>query len=173
MNLMSVTAPASIPSPPADFSSFSLGPLTLHTYALCILAGIILALWMTSVRWKRRGLPEEAVWDIAIWAIPFGIIGGRLYHVVSSPDAYFGADGDLSLIPQIWRGGGACGRRRSRCHGAVGSSPHRRSSAVASIACHMPVKSGIVLAVVATSTTSTPGTRSPMIAANVAIRWSW
>ncbi|MCC3264692.1 prolipoprotein diacylglyceryl transferase [Arthrobacter gengyunqii] len=105
MNLMSVTAPASIPSPPADFSSFSLGPLTIHTYALCILAGIILALWMTSVRWKRRGLPEEAVWDIAIWAIPFGIIGGRLYHVVSSPAAYFGANGDLSLIPQIWRGG--------------------------------------------------------------------
>jgi prolipoprotein diacylglyceryl transferase len=105
MNLMSVTAPASIPSPPADFSSFSLGPLTVHTYALCILAGIILALWMTSVRWKRRGLPEEAVWDIAIWAIPFGIIGGRLYHVVSSPDAYFGVNGDPSLIPQIWRGG--------------------------------------------------------------------
>ena len=105
MNLMSVTAPASIPSPPADLSSFSLGPLTIHAYALCILAGIILALWMTSVRWKRRGLPEEAVWDIAIWAIPFGIIGGRLYHVISSPAAYFGANGDLSLIPQIWRGG--------------------------------------------------------------------
>ena len=105
MNLMPVTAPASIPSPPADFSSFSLGPLTIHAYALCILAGIILALWMTSVRWKRRGLPEEAVWDISIWAIPFGIIGGRLYHVISSPDAYFGANGDLSLIPQIWRGG--------------------------------------------------------------------
>lgn len=105
MNLMSVTAPASIPSPPADFSSFSLGPLTIHAYALCILAGIVLALWMTSVRWKKRGLPEEAVWDIAIWAIPFGIIGGRLYHVISSPDAYFGVNGDLSLIPQIWRGG--------------------------------------------------------------------
>lgn len=105
MNLMSVTAPASIPSPPADFSSISLGPLTIHAYALCILAGIVLALWMTSVRWKRRGLPADAVWDIAIWAIPFGIIGGRLYHVISSPDAYFGVNGDLSLIPQIWRGG--------------------------------------------------------------------
>ncbi|MCQ1995704.1 prolipoprotein diacylglyceryl transferase [Arthrobacter sp. zg-Y1171] len=103
MNPMSVYA--SIPSPPADFSSFSLGPLTIHAYALCILAGILLALWMTSVRWKRRGLPEDAVWDISIWAIPFGIIGGRLYHVVSSPDAYFGPDGDLSLIPQIWLGG--------------------------------------------------------------------
>lgn len=105
MTLLPAMVPASIPSPPADFSSFSLGPLTIHAYALCILAGILLALWLTSVRWKARGLPAEAVWDISIWAIPFGIIGGRLYHVVSSPDAYFGANGDLSLIPQIWRGG--------------------------------------------------------------------
>ncbi|KAD3633051.1 prolipoprotein diacylglyceryl transferase [Arthrobacter yangruifuii] len=103
MNPLSVYA--GIPSPPAEFSSFSLGPLTIHAYALCILAGIMIALWLTSRRWKARGLPEESVWDIAIWAIPFGIIGGRLYHVISSPDAYFGADGDLSLIPQIWRGG--------------------------------------------------------------------
>ena len=102
---MSLAVPAAIPSPPAEFSSFSLGPLTIHAYALCILAGIILALWMTSVRWKRRGLPPDAVWDIAIWAIPFGIIGGRLYHVISSPDAYFGPNGNLALIPQIWLGG--------------------------------------------------------------------
>ncbi|MGW9403704.1 prolipoprotein diacylglyceryl transferase [Arthrobacter sp. NPDC055585] len=102
---MSLAVPAAIPSPPAEFSSFSLGPLTIHAYALCILAGIILALWMTSVRWKRRGLPPDSVWDIAIWAIPFGIIGGRLYHVISSPDAYFGPNGNLALIPQIWLGG--------------------------------------------------------------------
>ena len=58
---------------------------------------------------RTRGAPEGSVWDIAIWAIPFGIIGGRLYHVFSSPDAYFGpgfdGTGDLSLIPQIQRGG--------------------------------------------------------------------
>ena len=102
---MSLAVQAAIPSPPAGFSSFSLGQLTIHAYALCILAGIILALWMTSARWKHRGLPQDSVWDIAIWAIPFGIIGGRLYHVISSPDAYFGADGDLALIPQIWCGG--------------------------------------------------------------------
>jgi prolipoprotein diacylglyceryl transferase len=61
------------------------------------------------VRWAKRGAPEGSVWDIVVWAIPFGIIGGRLYHVVSSPDAYFGpgfdGTGDLSLIPQIQRGG--------------------------------------------------------------------
>ncbi|MFJ5698766.1 prolipoprotein diacylglyceryl transferase [Arthrobacter sp. NPDC093139] len=103
--------PASIPSP--DWSGFDIplpwGSLRIHAYALCILAGIIVGLWLTSVRWARRGAPEGSVWDIAIWAIPFGIIGGRLYHVFSSPDAYFGpgfdGTGDLSLIPQIQRGG--------------------------------------------------------------------
>ena len=103
--------PASIPSP--VWSGFDIplpwGSLRIHAYALCILAGIIAGLWLTSVRWAKRGAPEGSVWDIAIWAIPFGIIGGRLYHVVSSPDAYFGpgfdGSGDLSLIPQIQRGG--------------------------------------------------------------------
>ncbi|MBT2521802.1 prolipoprotein diacylglyceryl transferase [Arthrobacter sp. ISL-28] len=103
--------PASIPSP--DWSGFDIplpwGSLRIHAYALCILAGIIVGLWLTSRRWAKRGAPEGSVWDIVIWAIPFGIIGGRLYHVVSSPDAYFGpgfdGTGDLSLIPQIQRGG--------------------------------------------------------------------
>ena len=103
--------PASIPSP--DWSGFDIplpwGSLRIHAYALCILAGIIVGLWLTSRRWNRRGTPEGSLWDIAIWAIPFGIIGGRLYHVFSSPDAYFGpgfdGTGDLSLIPQIQRGG--------------------------------------------------------------------
>jgi prolipoprotein diacylglyceryl transferase len=103
--------PASIPSP--DWSGFDIplpwGSLRIHAYALCILAGIIVGLWLTSLRWARRGAPEGSLWDIVIWAIPFGIIGGRLYHVVSSPDAYFGpgfdGTGDLWLIPQIQRGG--------------------------------------------------------------------
>ncbi|SEQ69007.1 prolipoprotein diacylglyceryl transferase [Arthrobacter sp. OV608] len=103
--------PAGIPSP--DWSGFDIplpwGTLRIHAYALCILAGIVVGLWLTSVRWAKRGAPEGSVWDIVVWAIPFGIIGGRLYHVVSSPDAYFGpgfdGTGDLSLIPQIQRGG--------------------------------------------------------------------
>ncbi len=104
-------APLSIPSP--GWSGFDIplpwGTLRIHAYALCILLGIVVGLWLTSVRWKRRGAPAGSLWDIAIWAIPFGIIGGRLYHVFSSPDAYFGpgfdGTGDLSLIPQVWRGG--------------------------------------------------------------------
>jgi prolipoprotein diacylglyceryl transferase len=100
-----LTVAASIPSPPSEWASFALGPLTIHAYALCILAGIILALILTQKRFVSFGGHADAVWDIAIWAIPFGIIGGRLYHVVSSPDAYFGPEGDLARIPQIWQGG--------------------------------------------------------------------
>ncbi|WP_427017295.1 prolipoprotein diacylglyceryl transferase [Pseudarthrobacter sp. P1] len=104
---LAAALPASIPSP--TWSGFDLGPLRIHAYALCILAGIVAAIAVTNVRWNRRKAPEGSLWDIAIWAIPFGIIGGRLYHVFSSPDAYFGpgynGTGNLWLIPQIWLGG--------------------------------------------------------------------
>lgn len=100
---------ASIPSPPPEFSKISIGPLTIHAYALCILAGIVVAMWMTSRRWRAKGGPEDVVWDICIWAIPFGIIGGRLYHVlITDPQYYFGLGGQsahLAEIPQIWAGG--------------------------------------------------------------------
>lgn len=43
--------------------------------------------------------------DTALVAVPCGIVGARLYHVITSPDAYFGPQGDLALIPQVWHGG--------------------------------------------------------------------
>ncbi|MCQ9164023.1 prolipoprotein diacylglyceryl transferase [Arthrobacter sp. STN4] len=104
---LAASAATAIPAP--VWSGFNVGPLRIHAYALCILLGIVASIWLTNIRWRRRGGPEGSIWDIAIWAIPFGIIGGRLYHVFSSPDAYFGpgynGTGDLWLIPQIWRGG--------------------------------------------------------------------
>ncbi|MFV0633611.1 prolipoprotein diacylglyceryl transferase [Demequina sp.] len=94
-----------IPSPPAEWQSFSVGPLTIHAYALFILAGIIFALWLTTRRWVERGGDPDVVGEIAIWAIPFGIIGGRLYHVISTPGPYFGPNGDPWAAFAIWRGG--------------------------------------------------------------------
>ena len=100
---------ASIPSPPTEWSQISLGPLTIHAYALCILAGIVLALWLTGRRLRARGGTSDTLWDIAIWAIPFGIVGGRLYHVlITDPMYYFGLGGGtahLAEIPQLWLGG--------------------------------------------------------------------
>ncbi|MDD9206844.1 prolipoprotein diacylglyceryl transferase [Georgenia sp. 10Sc9-8] len=94
---------ASIPSPPE--SVWYLGPLPIRAYAVAILIGIVLAWWILDRRYTARGGPEEVSVDVALWMVPFGIIGGRLYHVVSSPDAYFGPDGDPVRALYIWQGG--------------------------------------------------------------------
>ena len=92
-----------IPSP--DQAIWWVGPVPVRAYALALIAGIVVAIWWGDRRWQARGGQPGTVGEIAVWAVPFGIVGGRLYHVLSSPDAYFGADGDLWLVPQVWRGG--------------------------------------------------------------------
>jgi prolipoprotein diacylglyceryl transferase len=94
---------ASIPSPSQGV--WELGPVPIRAYALCIIAGIVAAIWLTQRRWVARGGTAEDVLDIAVWAVPFGIIGGRIYHVISSPRAYFGEDGDPLRAFAIWEGG--------------------------------------------------------------------
>ncbi|MDN5636384.1 MAG: prolipoprotein diacylglyceryl transferase, partial [Brevibacterium sp.] len=64
---------ASIPSP--SVSSFHLGPLTIHFYALCILAGIVIAIVLTNHRLVKRGVPDWEVLDIATLAVPLAIFG--------------------------------------------------------------------------------------------------
>ena len=95
--------PFSIPSPPV--AEWSLGPFPLRAYALAIILGIAVATWILQKRYAQRGGPEERVLDLVLWMVPFGIIGGRIYHVVSSPDAYFGPDGDPWRAFAIWNGG--------------------------------------------------------------------
>jgi prolipoprotein diacylglyceryl transferase len=82
-----------------------LGPVPLRAYALAILAGIVVAVWVGERRWVARGGGPGTVADVAVWAVPFGIVGGRLYHVVSSPDAYFGPGGDPWRAFAVWQGG--------------------------------------------------------------------
>ena len=82
-----------------------IGPLTIHLYALCILTGIIVALWLGRVRYKKVGGNPEDISEAATWAIPAGIIGGRLYHVITSPEKYFGKNGTPTDIFKIWEGG--------------------------------------------------------------------
>jgi len=82
-----------------------LGAITLHYYALCILLGIIAALAIGRVRWiKAGGVPTE-LYDLAIYVIPAGIVGGRLYHVITTPELYFGSKGHFGNAFKIWEGG--------------------------------------------------------------------
>ncbi|MCU1569853.1 MAG: prolipoprotein diacylglyceryl transferase [Naasia sp.] len=99
--------PRSLPSPPPEWSSFTLGIFTIHTYALCILLGIVVALLLTSRRMTRRGAEPGVVVDIVLWAVPLGIVGARLYHVFTHPADYFGDGKDLLAILYIWEGGNA------------------------------------------------------------------
>ena len=92
-----------IPTPSSN--SIELGPITLHFYALCILLGVIVALQVGAVRWKRAGGVVTELYDLAIYVIPAGIIGGRLYHVFTTPELYFGAHGHFTDAFKIWEGG--------------------------------------------------------------------
>lgn len=93
----------SIPTP--TVSSFSVGPLTIHFYALCIILGIVIAIYLGDKRYRRAGGGENVVADVAIASVPAGILGGRLYHLITSPDAYFGAHGHPMDAFKIWNGG--------------------------------------------------------------------
>lgn len=95
----------SIPSPSIQY--FELGPLRVHIYALCILAGIALAAWITDARLTKRGAERGVVLDIILWAVPLGIIGARFYHVFTHPADYFYDGADPMKVFYIWEGGNA------------------------------------------------------------------
>jgi phosphatidylglycerol---prolipoprotein diacylglyceryl transferase len=94
---------ATIPSPTQGV--WHLGPFPVRAYALFILLGIVVACWITEWRLRQRGAPKWLVLDVAIWAVPFGLIGGRLYHLITSPDDYFGSGGNPWRAFAIWEGG--------------------------------------------------------------------
>lgn len=98
-----------IPTP--TLSSWELGPLTVHFYALTILLGILLALAIGSQRYRSAGGIRSEIFDLAIFVIPAGIIGGRLYHVITTPELYFdfaatpGTRAHIQNAFKIWEGG--------------------------------------------------------------------
>lgn len=97
------SAPAFLPSP--EQAVWYLGPVPVRAYALCILLGVVVAAWWTSKRLGARGEDPDAIWDITAWAVVFGLVGGRLYHVISSPGPYFGPDGNPWNAFKVWEGG--------------------------------------------------------------------
>jgi prolipoprotein diacylglyceryl transferase len=96
---------AAIPSPSRGV--WHLGPFPIRAYALCIIAGIVLAVIVTGRRLERRGGGDRAVVaDIATWGVPFGLVGARLYHLATNSEIYWGAHGSGTLAAfKIWDGG--------------------------------------------------------------------
>jgi prolipoprotein diacylglyceryl transferase len=92
-----------IPSP--SDSVWHLGPVPLRAYALCIIAGALLALWIGERRFVAKGGRPGFVGDLATWAIPFGIVGARVYHVLTDAQLYFGPGRDPVDALRIWEGG--------------------------------------------------------------------
>ena len=84
--------PLYIPSPPIN--AFHIGPLDIHFYALGYIVGIFFAVWITRTRWRKLGGDPDLVNDIALWVVPAGIIGGRIYFDITTPDD----------IPHVWYG---------------------------------------------------------------------
>ncbi|MGF2949780.1 prolipoprotein diacylglyceryl transferase [Microbacterium alcoholitolerans] len=93
----------SIPSPSTN--GIELGPFTVRFYALFIIVGIILAVWLTARRLRQRGAKPGVVVDIALWAVPIGIAGGRVYHVITHPGDYFYPGANLWRTLFVWEGG--------------------------------------------------------------------
>ncbi|BBX38633.1 hypothetical protein MSIM_00840 [Mycobacterium simiae] len=96
--------PTYFPSPPQGV--WHLGPLPIRAYALFIIAGIVVALMIGDRRWAARGGQRGVIYDIALWVVPFGLIGGRLYHLATDWRTYWGPGGaGLSAAVRIWDGG--------------------------------------------------------------------
>jgi prolipoprotein diacylglyceryl transferase len=115
---------ASIPSPSAN--GFSIGPVFLHAYGLCYVAAVAAAVWICSRRWEAIGGSRELVQECALWGFPAGILGGRLYHVVTSwnevPHTWWGPFAVWKGGLGIWGGivaGVLVGLWRVRRHGAA------------------------------------------------------
>lgn len=95
---------AYLPSP--SQSEIHLGPFPLRGYALCIILGVFVAVFIADRRLQRRGYAKGLIADIAVYAVPAGLIGARLYHVITDPEIYFGGGGKKPYeVFFIWEGG--------------------------------------------------------------------
>ncbi len=95
--------PLTIPSPPV--SVWYLGPVPIRAYALCMLAAIVVGWWITARRWRRTGGDQATLETVLTWAVAAGIVGARVYHVVSDSHLYVGEGRQWWRMFYIWEGG--------------------------------------------------------------------
>lgn len=140
--LPAVIIPASIPSPSQGV--WHLGPVPLRAYAICILLGIFAGYWLGRKRWVARGGSAEVLADVIMWSIPFGLVGARLYHVITDAELYFGEGKNPVDALKIWQGG--LGVWGAVALGAVGAWIACRRHKVSFLAVADAMAPGIALA---------------------------
>ncbi|MFF5257607.1 prolipoprotein diacylglyceryl transferase [Actinomadura viridis] len=133
---------AFIPSPSQGV--WHLGFVPIRAYALMIILGIVVAVWLGERRWAAKGGAPGVIVDIAVWAVPFGLIGGRLYHVLTDYQRYFGEGRDPVDALKIWEGG--LGIWGAVLLGAVGALIGCRRRGISVAALGDAVAPGIALA---------------------------
>lgn len=94
---------AYLPSPSSG--AIHLGPLQLRAYGVCIALGVWAAVALTSRRYRSRGGDPNLITTIAVWAVPAGIIGARIYHVITDYELYLPPKGHPLNAFKIWDGG--------------------------------------------------------------------
>jgi prolipoprotein diacylglyceryl transferase len=100
-------APFSIPSPASTAASFQIGIFTIPFFGLCVLAGIIVVVVLTSLRLTARGAEPGVVLDVGIPTAILGIIGAHAYQVLTHPWDFFGAGHPVYEIFEVWQNGNA------------------------------------------------------------------
>jgi prolipoprotein diacylglyceryl transferase len=95
--------PLYIPSP--DNGVWYLGPVPIRAYALCIITGVFAAIWLANRRWVARGGTSGEIADMAIVVVPAGLVGSRIYHVLTDHELYFGPGRNPIDALKIWEGG--------------------------------------------------------------------
>ena len=91
---------ASIPSP--DNGVIDIGPIPLHAYGLLLAIGVLVAAWIAERRWVARGFDGKTFSDMAVWIVVGGVVGARVYHVISDYQLF---TDDWLRAFQIWKGG--------------------------------------------------------------------
>jgi prolipoprotein diacylglyceryl transferase len=94
---------AFLPSPASDI--WHLGPVPVQAFAMCTVVGVLAGLWLTDWRYRRAGGERGVVLNVATVAVPVGIVGARIYSVVTNYGLYFGRGRDWANMLRIWQGG--------------------------------------------------------------------
>lgn len=64
-------------------TGFQIGPLYVHYYGIIIMMGALAAAWLADRLGRKRGLEDELIWDALPWLLIAGIIGARIWHILT------------------------------------------------------------------------------------------